>query len=224
MKSTKRNTYKLPQKENMKKLITLIALLCTVVSYGQPFKSPTVQTFSNPNYWPTPYIQVGQMLDITNSYYYLNVTPFVKNSFKDTTTTGTATKYLYVAIRGTLASPTVAPVSAVDTFVPCPIYGVGVLSFMVSGIKVSGTPAGSITVEQSPDGLVWSPVHTSNQRILYAAGVTAPDTLVINSGTAIQAYSWDYPVKYMAYYRLNISTTGTETSSWRAWYCFTAKL
>lgn len=214
----------MPQKENMKRiLVALIAVLCFGTTYAQPFKSPTAQTFSNPNFYPTPNVQVGQLLDITNSYYYLNVTPFVKNSFKDTTTTGTATKYLYVAIRGTLSSPTVAPVVAADTFVPYPIWADGTISFVVSGIKVSGTPAGSITVEQSADGLIWSPVHTSNNRV--AAGtMSSPDTLVINSGSSIQAYSWDYPVKFQPYYRLNISTTGTETSSWRAWYCFTAKL
>ena len=231
----------------MKKFIfMLVALTMCLAATAQPWKQ-SYPTFSQPNYYPSPLTQEGQMIRIDNAYAYVqfNTIPFVPSSFLDTTTTGTSTMFLYIAASGNLVNVfnssnsstnnppyygPILPIAAADTFVPFPIYNDATLSITVNITKVSGTPAGSVTVESSPDGFHWGPIHTSNNRVVSsvltgtvtaANTLSSPDTMTINNVSGVQAYTF-IVTNDVPYHRLRIATTGTETSTAQAWF-FTNK-
>ena len=220
----------------MKKAIFLamafIVCLGTVTT-AQPWTTgqPTAQTFGHPLYYPSPYTIAGQMIRVDNPYAYeqFNVKPFIAYSFLDTTSTGTSTMYLYISTNGKYVSPAVTPRALADTFVPYPIYATGSLEIAAFFIKVSGTPAGSITIEESNNGYSWAPVHLSDARVVSSVNtgtvtaynsLSAPDSMQIANVATVQKYAWHFPIKYDFFYRANISTTGTETGTVQMFYAF----
>lgn len=175
----------------MKKIMTVVALLISATVFGQANKT-TTPTFLHPNYTPVPFVRVGQMLNILNAY---------PGTLLDTVT-NTGSVYLYTADAGT-------PLVAVDTFVPYPVIGAGSISFVVTGTKISGTPAGNISLEQSADGVNWGPCRQSASVYMDTATITNTSTI---------AYTWDKQVKYALYYRIKITGAGTQATSWKAYY------
>lgn len=180
-------------------LIVLLALSASVEMYGQ--NKPTTASDNNPNYYSSAYVQCGQMLNIANAY---------AGTFLDTPATGTVTTYLYTAINGSLAVPRVTPYVAADTFVPYPVTGDGIFTFVITGLKISGTPDGVLTLEQSNDGIIWGPYNADD--------VTDNADTVLDQA-ARQTYIKVRTVKSGLYYRWKLATAGTQQSSWSAYYC-----
>lgn len=94
------------------------------------------------------------------------------------------------------------------------LMGNGSLSVVVNGVKITGTPAGTIRLEESPDGVHWGPCPSG-------AFVDAVDT-ILNVAT-VQKYTFSREVKLSPFYRAAITTIGTQSSSWQAWLCFTRR-
>jgi hypothetical protein len=183
----------------MKRIFSLLtALLICLTSFAQT--RATTASRENPNYVPVPYCMQGQMLNIANAY---------PGNALDTSVTGSTTSYLYVAINGSLAIPEVNPVTAADTFVPYPIWGVGLMTITVNVLKISGTPACTITLEESTDAVHWSPCPAD----VIADGV---DT-VANVATT-QQFTFKRRFKSSPHTRVKFSWSGTETSSYSSFY------
>ena len=111
----------------MKKLLILSAILFTsVVSFGQANPYPA------PNSQPAPFTMTGQMLNTSSTFIYEVLD----------TATDAQTLYLYTCkYDATTHLPVVYPV-----------YGYGTISFIVKSLKISGTPAGTVSLEESFDG------------------------------------------------------------------------
>lgn len=185
----------------MKKILfVFIALLALTQAQGQtnPYPSPIAM--------PAPNVFRAQMLNVSNT---------IPNAVLDTATDATAL-YLTLAKRTSTGLATAYP-----------LYRSGSLSITVTGVKISGTPAGSITVEQSYDGSVWAPIHyatavplSSLTSTSVTTTYTSSDVFTITNVATVQANSWDFPKKYAPYLRVKIAGTGTQTSSWRAFFTF----
>jgi hypothetical protein len=184
----------------MKRFIAITIAICfSLTSFAQGTRV-TTPSRNNPNYVPAAYCQAGQLLNIANAY---------PGTLLDTPATGTQTTYLYTAINGSLAAPKVTPSVAADTFVPYPVYGDGQLTIVVNGLKISGTPAGKVVLEESPNGIIWgnSP-----------ADVVASTTDTIANVATVQKFTFKRSVKSCPFYRVRIETNGTQQSSWSAQY------
>lgn len=193
----------------MKISLLAVALLISVASFGQ-------KTIPLPSTIPTPGAFTGQLLNLSNTY------PSATND----TATNTTALYLTVAAWNT------------TTLLPYiyPLFGSGTITFVVNGVKISGTPAGSITLEESTDGTHWAqsrvsidPVISSTRTVSALDSNTATYTMlyadmytILNVSTT-QAFSINLPSKPVPYYRIKILGVGTQTSSWKAWYFFTLK-
>lgn len=193
----------------MKRIITIFALiLLGATAMAQKLAVPPPNSLKGGNI-------TGQMLNLSNTYV---------GSRLDSLTNAT-TKYFNICqIRTTTGLP-----------VNFGLYDKGKLSIIVSGLKISGTPAGTVTVEQSFDGVTWAPVRTKmpprisgvstdTTGVIYTSDATYtyqnPDEYTIVNTSAAQGFSIDLDVKYGYFYRVNITTTGTQVSSWTCWYNF----
>lgn len=187
----------------MKKLLLFIAVICSFSSFAQPGKPPA------PNTAPNAYVWTGQMLNTANTYV---------GSRLDTATNSTPL-YLSVCQTATTGLPVVYP-----------LFGSGTMSFLLTGIKISGTPAGTAILEESYDGVIYGPVHTSNNGLPATATTgtvtttytnTTPDVLTIANVATVQGITLNLPTNPAPFYRWNITGSGTQTSSWRGFWCFT---
>lgn len=194
----------------MKSLFALlISILLVAGANAQTFNYPAPITQSAPG------VVYGQMLNTSNTYV---------GSRNDTATNSTAL-YLYVCKIATSGLP-----------VAYPLYAKGSISFNVSGIKITGNPAGSLSVEQSFDGTNWAPVKTTptiasistdSVGVIYTTLATYTynsfDLYSIQDVAGTQSYSFNIGEKHVAYYRIKVGVSGTQTSSWKAWFCLISK-
>jgi hypothetical protein len=172
----------------MKKIFSIIALLLSVTAFAQ------IPSLPAPNTAPSAYEQVGQMLNLSST---------VRYEVLDTITTSSSTVTLY------LATANYSFITGLPVLYP--VIGTGTISFVISGLKISGTLSGNATVQGSDDGVRWAQIRNNT--------LVSGDTLTIGSGTAAQTYSWDFSSKRYRYYRLAIVIpTGTQQSSWSAVY------
>jgi hypothetical protein len=147
----------------------------------------------------------------------LNTSSTIPNAVLDTQTNSTA---LYL---------TVAKRTSTNLATAYPIFADATMSFIVSGIKISGTLAGTLSLEESFDGTIYGPVRNATQvPVSTLTGTTTTtysnsDAYTVVDGAAVISYSWDLPYRYAPYYRVKIVAGGTQTSSWRAWLCFSGK-
>ena len=211
----------------MRRLITAILLFISVGSFAQALspvtKGLSTPTFVRPYSQPAPWQATGYMLNQSNAYAYLNVSPFIP-SYKDTVTTSSTTADLYLmsAIEGSAATPVVKPGIATDTFVGLPLTSIGNLNITVQGtlMSSSGSPTvsyGTVTLEESTDNVNWGP---------YRAGSTiGSDTLNITGASlgfgGNLSYSWFLPLHPSLYYRVHIhfKSNSIQSTSWISqWY------
>lgn len=181
----------------MKKILFLFAILISFsVSFGQSLTSPT------------PGVTTGQMLNTSNTH------PSQTND----TLTDAGTLYLSITQWTTAVSTTRLPALY-------PLYGSGTLSIIINGVKITGTPAGTVSLEESTDGVHWAQVRLSVMPIIATADTayvyTFYDLLTIANVSTTQSLSWNLATKPVPYYRLKIAGSGTQTSSWKAWFYFT---
>lgn len=145
----------------MKNILSVIALLISVNSFGQTSFLPPVKTYG-------AYELGGLLVNTANAY---------KNPVADTITTSSsaATVYLYTAQYNTTTGGALFAVS-----------GTGTISFTVSATKLSGTmPAATyVLLQGSNDGIQYGPVHTG-------AIITADSMFVANVTTQSYAWSID---------------------------------
>ena len=78
------------------------------------------------------------------------------------------------------------------------------ITIQVVGTKVSGTPAGSAKLYGSIDG--------TNYQLI----TTAADTLAIANQTT-NSYFWNIDKTRYKYYKVTVTTTGTQVSTWAAY-------
>lgn len=169
----------------MKKYLLFIALLISLTSNAQ-----LVNVTKSPNSCPTPGQITGQMRNLSNTY------PLAALD----TLTDAGTLYLNIAYWNGSNLPVIMPV-----------YQKGKISFVVKGLKIGGTPAGTVTIEESANGTSWAAVPNA---------VTADSVYTIVNQSAAQYKAYNYATKYTPYYRVKIVGSGTSTSSWLAnWYC-----
>lgn len=168
----------------MKKLLTLIAVLTGFASYAQRTSVPAPVSI------PTPYAQTGQMLNLSNTN---------ANATLDTATNAT-TLYLATASYNSSGLP-----------VKYAVYGQGLFSVIVKGLKISGSPSGSLKLQESYDGTNWA-----DCRAIRVAD--AVDTILNQS--AAQYFSFDREYSFAPYHRVAITTGGSQVSSWAAWWFF----
>lgn len=167
------------RRKHMRYLLFLVLIFtATTLTYGQG-KTPT---FYHPNYVPAPFCIAGQMLNTSNAY---------PGTQLDTLAASTT-------INLTIAD------AAVTTFAPYPVFGTGTITFIANCTKISGSPAGTITIQKSGDGATWAPI--------VAGTVAGSDTFTIANVSGVQSYSWDKPIKYAPYYRGVIATTSATQS------------
>lgn len=185
----------------MKKILfVFMAFLALTQAQGQTYPLPITAI--------APNLFRGQMLNTSNT---------LPNAVLDTATNATAL-YLYIAKR----------VTSTGLATAYPLFKSGSLTIAVTGIKISGTVAGTITVEQSSDGTIWAPIrYTTSVPIssLTSTSVTttylSTDVFTLTDVATVQANSWDYVKKpILPYLRVKIAGTGTQTSSWRAFFVF----
>jgi hypothetical protein len=186
----------------MKRLFALSVAIFSLFSVSAQVVYPSPITQLAPN------IYRGQMLNTSNTHV---------GQRNDTATDGTAL-YLYTCKIASTGLP-----------VAYPLLEGGTLSILVSGIKVSGTAAGSISLQESYDGTNWAPVRGSAQVPVSTSVGTVTTTYVNQDAFTItdvstqQSYSWDLPTFGAPYYRVKVLGSGTQTSSWKAWFCFKRK-
>ena len=199
----------------MRHLLLAILLFLSLNSFSQAVapvtKGLSTSTFVRPYSQPAPWQATGYMLNQSNAYAYLNVSPFIP-SYKDTVTTvsTTADLYLMSAIGGSAATPIVKPGIATDTFVGLPLTSIGNLEINLSGALISGTVTGTATLQESPDNVNWYP---------YDAGTALKQDTLTFSATTL-AYSWKIPFHPSLYYRVHLHfLSGTQSTSWTSqWY------
>lgn len=186
----------------MKRLIALSAAIFSL------FSASAQVTYPDPIVRLAPNVYRGQMLNTSNTHV---------GQRNDTATNSTAL-YLYTCKIASTGLPAAYPL----------LEG-GTLSILVSGIKVSGTAAGSISLEESFDGTNFAPVRGSAQvPVATTSGTvtttyTNQDAFTITDVATQQSYSWDLPTFSAPYYRVKVAGSGTQTSSWKAWFCFRRK-
>lgn len=178
----------------MKKLLFVFAFffsLCT--AYGQT-KPPAPDTLMS------GYEQFGQMLNLSTTIAYETL---------DTATTSSSATTLYL---------TVCQYSK-TTGLPLlyPLIGTGSISFIVKGLKISGTPSGVVLLQGSNNGRDWAQLGS-------ARTIVTADTMTITNVTGAQTYPWALTEKDFLYYRLAIIIpSGTQSTSWSAWYYLNKK-
>lgn len=170
----------------MKKLFVIIALLISATSFAQySFIAPVVSYGA--------YELGGQLVNNANT----NAKPVL-----DTVTTSStaSTIYLYTSIYAATGGNLFA------------LSGTGSVSFTIVGTKISGTPAGSIALQGSIDGVQWGPVHEGT--------ILSSDTLQVANQTT-NSYAWSIGSKRFRYYRLCIIIpSSTQSTSWSGFWDF----
>lgn len=177
----------------MKKILALTAFLfASISSFCQTFP----YFIGAPNSVVAYNEQVGQLLNLSNTN---------ANETLDTVSTSSATGVLYL---------TTAKYSAVTRLpVIYPLIGYGILSFTISGLKISGTvpTTGTVTLQGCNDGVQFGPIHNGNP--------VNGDTLFMANIATTQTYTWDLGSKRFRYYRLVVNfPSSTQSSSWSGWY------
>lgn len=147
----------------------------------------------------------------------INTSNTLPNAVLDTATDATA---LYL---------TVAKKNTSNLGVAYPLLEGGKATIIVTGVKISGTVAGTVSVEQSFDGTIWAPYKraiavpvsttTGTVTTTYASG----DAFTLTDVSTTQAASFEIPELNAPYLRVKVGGTGTQTSSWRAYICLTRK-
>ncbi len=176
----------------------LCVLFCLFLTSQISFGQGAAPTFAQPNYKPTPFTLAGQLLNLKNAYAY-GVTP---GALLDTMSS--TTKYLNIAIESPAGTAWVAP----DTFGVYPVYGTGKITFDLNVNTISGTPVGTVFLQESVNGILWSPCIAGSYTDL-------ADTLVAAGG--LMKYSFTRE-KIAPYYRIGITVTGTQSITIQSYY------
>ena len=134
----------------------------------------------------------GQMFQVGKTTY--------NNTFLDTAT-NTTVLYLYICS---------GSVNSTDTGA---VLGAGTLEIRVQSTKISGAPQGKIVLESSPTG-----AHGTWSRDGFITSNAYGDSVIIDSVSLSIGKVWRFTKPTVPYYRVAITTTGTQASSWRAWY------
>ena len=187
----------------MKKLLLIFIAIFSIAGAQAQVSYPSNFSHLSPDVYKV------QMLNTSNT---------IPNAVLDTATDGTAL-YLTVAKRVTSTGLSTA----------YPIYENVTMSVIISGIKVSGTLAGTLSLQESFDGVVWGPVRNATQ--VPVATLTGSTTTTYSNGDSYTltdvattvSYSWDLLYRFAPYYRVKVLGSGTQTSSWRSWLCFSRK-
>lgn len=98
-----------------------------------------------------------------------------------------------------------------DTFTYAPVNGVGSITLSANGLKCTGSPTVTIFPERSADGIHWAPI----------TGVVTV-TVVPTSLTVPVEAEFTFTDNRVGFYRLNITGSGSSTTSWYADYFFKA--
>jgi hypothetical protein len=95
------------------------------------------------------------------------------------------------------------------------VYGQGVMNISLSCTKITGAPFGSAKLEQSYDGSNWymaSPTYNNQM-----------DSLIIDSVSATKTKTWTIADNCAPYYRVKLTLTGTQSSSYISQYFLNRK-
>lgn len=147
----------------------------------------------------------------------INTSNALPNAVLDTATDATAL-YLTVAKRNTS-----------NLGVAYPLLEGGKATVIVTGVKISGTVAGTISLEQSFDGTIWAPYKNSLQVPVSTTTGTVTTTYGTNDAytmqnvSTVQSTSIEVPELNAPYLRVKVGGSGTQSSSWRAYICLTRK-
>lgn len=172
----------------MKKLIVLIALFSSILSQAQT----SLPRLAAPNKYISAFEQVGQLVNIASTY---------PNVVLDTITTSSTAATTYLST-GQYNGATPALFA---------LTGSGTMSFTISILKISGTPAGSIALQGSINGSQWGPIHDGS--------LLSSDTLQLSNTATAQQYTWGLGSKKFPYYRLCvICPSSTQSISFSGWY------
>lgn len=181
----------------MKRIFTFLLALCITASAIAQITLPSNFTALSPNKYR------AQLINLSNT---------LPNAVLDTATDATA---LYL---------TVAKKNASNLGVIYPLYDADAsLSILATGVKISGTLAGTVSLEQSFDGTNWAPVTLSwevpRTSVVGATTTTytSKDVLPLSDVSTVQSIAWNIPYISAAYYRVKVGGTGTQTSSWKAY-------
>ena len=138
---------------------------------------------------PTPLAQYGQMLVSGKTY---------TGTYLDTTTTGTLYLYSCKGSNGSLKQS--------------PTYGYHKGTVTVNVLKISGTPAGTLSLESSPDSLHWGAA------CYFTGGYV--DTFQITNVSTLQTKKFIIDGIVEPYIRVNATGRGTYSMSVNGFYWF----
>lgn len=89
-------------------------------------------------------------------------------------------------------------------------YGAGTMVVSFTGLKCTGTPTVVASIQQSPDGIIWSNMASVSSQTFSPTSLTVPVT---------GYFSFTKTVKF---YRVNFTGSGSSTTSWQAFFYYLA--